>query len=85
MSSDLEDFAKTIRNILTALSAQGAGGEHNGILISAKGLHCLSCGRDESGKVLFNNVCGHSPYQHGGRRYKINRSVLLQPGGADDQ
>lgn len=25
---------------------------------------------------MFSNVCGHSPYQHG-RRYKINRSMLL--------
>ena len=73
MSSDLEDFAKTIKNILTALS-NNTPGEYNNILISAKGLHCLSCGRDETGKVMFSNVCGHSPYQ---RKYKINRSVLL--------
>ncbi len=57
MSGDLEDFARTIKNILMALS-NNVPGDNSNILISAKGLHCLSCGRDETGKIQFSNVCG---------------------------
>ncbi len=68
--------ARTLKSIVAFMKGHG-GGDFNGILLSTKGIQCLSCGRNEYGKVVLGSNSGARSY----RTARNTHTILPEDGG----